>query len=126
MMEALMILCCTLNLLLFSYGWDPNVKAVAQMNALIKFDKDFEVDRATICQLSSSSRMDTNIEDQAMEGEEDNQPLDVTVFIGVKTRWDIQLEQWTRRNPGRILPKAEFANFLGLRRVPKSFEKGSK
>lgn len=41
MMEALMILCCTLNLLLFSYGWDPNVKAVAQMNALIKFDKDF-------------------------------------------------------------------------------------
>lgn len=41
MMEAAMCFNCTLNLLLYSYGWDPNEKAVELLNALVKFDKNF-------------------------------------------------------------------------------------
>lgn len=41
------------------------------------------------------------------------QPLDVTVFRGVKSRWDSSLEEWTRHNQGKCLSKAEFSNMLG-------------
>lgn len=41
MMEATLNFGCTLNLLLFSYGWNPNVEAARLLNALVKFDKHF-------------------------------------------------------------------------------------
>ncbi|OXA38720.1 hypothetical protein Fcan01_26541 [Folsomia candida] len=42
MMEATLNFGCTLNLLLFSYGWNPNVEAARLLNALVKFDKHFD------------------------------------------------------------------------------------
>lgn len=41
------------------------------------------------------------------------QPLDVSVFKGVKSKWDSLLAEWTKQNYGRQLPKNEFANILG-------------
>lgn len=41
MMEGVMIAICTLNLLLFSCNWNPNVKTAALMNALVKFDATY-------------------------------------------------------------------------------------
>lgn len=41
------------------------------------------------------------------------QPLDVSVFRGVKSRWDAFLTEWSRHNYGVRLDKSTFANLLG-------------
>jgi hypothetical protein len=41
------------------------------------------------------------------------QPLDVSVFKGVKQKWDAMLAEWARHNYGKSLPKSAFANILG-------------
>lgn len=41
------------------------------------------------------------------------QPLDVSVFKGLKSSWDALLTDWQRRNLGQQLTKSEFSNLLG-------------
>ena len=41
------------------------------------------------------------------------QPLDVSVFRGLKSTWDGILAQWSKKNPGKKLPKSTFADHLG-------------
>lgn len=40
------------------------------------------------------------------------QPLDVSVFKGVKTRWDSLLADWARQNYGKNLSKSVFSNIF--------------
>lgn len=40
------------------------------------------------------------------------QPLDLSVFKSVKTRWDEKLVKWQRQNVGRKLPKKIFSEFI--------------
>lgn len=41
------------------------------------------------------------------------QPLDISVFRGLKSIWDQYLTGWARKNIGRRLSKSEFTNVLG-------------
>lgn len=41
------------------------------------------------------------------------QPLDVSVFYGLKCKWDDLLTQWARQNIGKRLSKSNFADILG-------------
>jgi len=41
------------------------------------------------------------------------QPLDVSVFKGIKDNWDSSLAEWARKNYGKVLRKSEFADILG-------------
>ncbi|KAB0800134.1 hypothetical protein PPYR_08014 [Photinus pyralis] len=41
------------------------------------------------------------------------QPLDVSIFKSVKTRWDTLLTEWTRLNIGSKISKSDFAQLLG-------------
>ena len=39
--------------------------------------------------------------------------LDVSVFRGMKSRWDASIAEWTRRNFGKAMNKSVFSNIMG-------------
>lgn len=41
------------------------------------------------------------------------QPLDLSVFKSLKTRWDMELTKWQRKNVGLNLPKCQFSRLIG-------------
>lgn len=42
------------------------------------------------------------------------QPLDVSVFLSLKNKWDRILVDWVRHNVGKRMSKSDFSNLVGL------------